>query len=67
MREISSPNNKRPKDKAPWTREATLELRELVKESTLDELAAKLNCKVSRLIEKCRKHSFKYTRSKGEL
>ncbi len=65
MREISPPNNKRPKDKVQWTTEATLELRELVKTHSLDELAIKLNCKVSRLLEKCRKHSFKYTRSKG--
>ena len=66
MREILSPSNKRPKDKVQWTDEATLELRELAKTNTLDELAEKLNCKVSRLLEKCRKHSFKYTRSKGE-
>jgi len=64
MREISSPNNKRPKDKVQWTDETTLELRELVKVYTLDEIAIKLKCKVSRLLEKCRKHSFKYTRSK---
>ena len=65
MREITSPNNKRPKDKVPWTRTATLELRDLAKIHTLDELAIKYKCKVSRLLEKCRKHSFKYTRSKG--
>jgi len=64
MREIPSPNNKQPKDKVPWTRVKTLELRDLAKIYTLEELAIKLNCKVSRLIEKCRKHSFKYTRSK---
>jgi len=64
MREISSPSNKRPKDKVQWTRVTTLELRELVKVYTLEELAIKLKCKVSRLLEKCRKHSFKYTRSK---
>jgi len=47
-----------------WTEEATLELKELVKTHTLDDLAVKLNCKVSRLLQKCRKHKFPYTRNK---
>ena len=51
--------------KKPWNDDTTNELKELVKEYTLEELAIKLKCKVSRLLEKCRKHSFKYTRSKG--
>lgn len=56
--------SRRKKKKKTWTKEATLELKVLVEEYTLDELAIKLKCTVSRLLQKCRAHVFPYTRSK---